>query len=44
LLIGAGPQWSSASSGSTKAAVEIASDFVLALPDRKLGWFLDPLQ
>ena len=41
-MVGAGPQWGSAFSGSTKAGVEIAGDFMFRgrLPDRKLGWFL----
>jgi hypothetical protein len=42
-MIGAGPQWGSAFSGSTKAGIEIAGDFMFwPSPDRKLGWFLEP--
>ena len=42
-MIGAGPQWGSAFSGSTKVGVEIAGDFMFwPSPDRKLGWFLEP--
>jgi hypothetical protein len=42
-MIGAGPQWGSAFSGSTKGGVEIAGDFMFwPSPDRKLGWFLEP--
>jgi hypothetical protein len=42
-MIGAGPQWGSAFGGSTKAGVEIASDFMFwPSSDRKLGWFLEP--
>jgi hypothetical protein len=43
LMIGAGPQWSNAFRGSTKAGAEIAGDFMFwPWPDRKLGWFLEP--
>ena len=43
IMIGAGPQWGSAFGGSTKAGVEIATDFMFwSSPDRKLGWFLEP--
>jgi len=42
-MIGAGPQWGTAFSGPTKAGVEVAGDFMFwPLPDRKLGWFLEP--
>jgi hypothetical protein len=42
-MIGAGPQWGSAFSGSTKAGIEIAGDFMFwPSPDRKLGWFAEP--
>ena len=42
-MVGAGPQWSNAIGGSTKAGVEFALDFMFwPSPDRKFGWFLEP--
>ena len=42
-MIGRRPQWGSPFSGSTKAGVEVAGDFMFwPSPDRKLGWFLEP--
>jgi hypothetical protein len=42
-MVGTGPQWSNAVGGSTKAGVEFGLDFMFwPLPDRKLGWFLEP--
>ena len=42
-MVGAGPQWSNTIGGSTKVGVEFGLDFMFwPLPDRKLGWFLEP--
>jgi hypothetical protein len=42
-MIGAGPQWTYAISGSTKTGVEFAVDFMFwPSPGRKLGWFVEP--
>jgi hypothetical protein len=42
-MVGAGPEWTYTTGGTSKIAGEVALDFMFwPWPDRKFGWFLEP--